>query len=313
MTAAWALIVVTTLTARIVTAQTPSPITLRIGVVTPRAAVSAAEYSALRGVRLGAIEAKQTARLFGSSVDVYEASGDGRNRGAVAAADFLATRRGIQILIGTSAADADTLSKFAESRRLIFLNVASRSAALRAACRRYSFHIEASDAMYANARRSVSRDRARSTVASPPPDAVTLWDARLERFGASQLNDRFRDLTKSDLDGPAWAAWLAVKIAAESALRTGASQPQKIRDYLESPATQFDGHKGWPLSFRAADHQLRQPLYIVAAVGGTAGLAARIADVPDLREVAPDPRGQDAQNVLDRLSTGSVSCRWSSH
>ena len=295
-------------------AQSAPSTTLRIGVVTPRAAASAPEQSALRGIRFGASEAEQTARLFGSRVEVFEASGDGRKSGALAAAAFLVSRRGVQILIGTSVADSDSLSKFAESRQLVFLNVASRSGALRAACRRYSFHVEAGDGMYAKALRLAALNRGGAAVGTEasPASGVALWDARLERFGAGQLNDRFRTLTRQEMDGSAWAAWVAVKIAAESALRARSGEAGKIREFLEAPATQFDGHKGWPLSFRAADHQLRQPLYIVAPHRRSAAATAAPVDVPDVREVSSAPGHQSAQDALDRLAAGSVRCRWGS-
>jgi hypothetical protein len=127
------------------------PTSLRIGLVTADSAnASPAAASVARGVRLGAAEAKQTAALFGNDVELYEAGVAGD---AVTAAERLLSTRKIHVLIGTSAADAGSLSGFAESHHLIFLNTASRSQALRSACRRYTFHVDATDAMYANAAR----------------------------------------------------------------------------------------------------------------------------------------------------------------
>jgi hypothetical protein len=54
------------------------------------------------------------------------------------------------------------------------------------------------------------------------------------------------------MDSLAWASWMAVKIAAEMALR--AMPLERLR---------FDGHKGEPLWFRPEDHVLKQPLYVV--------------------------------------------------
>src|SRR6476469_7645679 len=73
---------------------------LRIGLVIPIGAATPSETSSLRGVRLGATEAKQTARLFGDAVAVYEAAGDGHGRGAAQAATFLSSARKVQIVIG---------------------------------------------------------------------------------------------------------------------------------------------------------------------------------------------------------------------
>jgi ABC-type branched-subunit amino acid transport system substrate-binding protein len=299
--------------------ESSAPIELRIGVVTPPRPMSDGEISSLRGVRLGAAEAKQTGRLFGGDVDLYEAAGDGRARGTIRAAKFLASRRKVQILIGISTGDADSLSRFAENHGLIFLNIASRSNALRAACRPHSFHVEASDAMYASALEMSRRDQSR---AGPPlgghrariGDVVVLWNENLERFGASQVNNRFRAANRIGMDGRAWAGWAAVKIGSEAALRARSTAVERILAYLEQPTSRFDGHKGWQLGFRPADHQLRQPLYIVVRPARTsAGQDAppNLLDVPDLRAVRSGRGAESPDAVLDGLSAGAPHCSWS--
>jgi ABC-type branched-subunit amino acid transport system substrate-binding protein len=298
---------------------------LRIGLVTPAdAALSLDAQSVARGVRLGAAEAKQTATLFGDDVELYQATGSGES-GATSAAERLLSARQIQVLIGTSAQDADALSQFAESHHILFLNVASRSPALRTACRRYSFDVEATDAMYANAARIAGAASSSSLVprvahaAGSLTDSVVLWGPSLERFGASQLNGRYRDKYRMGMDGSAWAGWAAVKIASEAALRARSTAPAKLVEYLESSTSQFDGHKGWPLSFRRADHQLRQPLYIVTRTASKAvGRAQVLRDVPELRAISAAPTAEggarDQEQLLDRLlsAPGAGACRWKS-
>jgi ABC transporter substrate binding protein (PQQ-dependent alcohol dehydrogenase system) len=85
------------------------------------------------------------------------------------------------------------------------------------------------------------------------------WDPSLERFGADTLNRRFQARFGQPMTGDAWAAWFAVKVVWETALRARSGEGARILALL--PTMQFDGHKGVPLSFRAWDHQLRQPLY----------------------------------------------------
>lgn len=80
---------------------------------------------------------------------------------------------------------------------------------------------------------------------------VVDWHPSLTRFGAEQLNSRFESRFGAPMDSLAWASWMAVKIAAELALR--AMPLERLR---------FDGHKGEPLWF-GEDHCLRQPLYVV--------------------------------------------------
>ena len=96
-------------------------------------------------------------------------------------------------------------------------------------------------------------------VSSSPAERLERWDGEgevvdwhhsLTRFGAEQLNSRFEARFGAPMDSLAWASWLAVKIAAETALR--ATPLERLR---------FDGHKGVPLWFE--NQRLRQPLYVV--------------------------------------------------
>jgi ABC-type branched-subunit amino acid transport system substrate-binding protein len=292
---------------------------LRIGLIVPATAGATAITSITRGVRLGAAEAKQTATLFGDDIELFEATGSG-GQAVVAAAQLLSSRQ-VQVLIGAASADADALSRFAESRRIVFLNAVSRSQPLREACRRYTFHVEASDRMYSTAGgvgRTLTQSGAAGTgrSASLPSDSVVLWGSSLERFGASQINQRFRDRYHLEMDGAAWAGWMAAKVASEAALRTRSSDPARLVAYLESVSTQFDGHKGWPLSFRRADHQLRQPLYVLVA--GSSGGKPRLRDVPELHASA-QPVSSEAgaarstDLMLETLvaSPNGRKCSWS--
>lgn len=286
---------------------------LRIGLVT---SVRSNPYasSVERGVRLGAEEAAQTGRLFGNDVRLYE-TGAGSN--AVAAATELLSARKVQILIAASPNDVEALTKLAEQKHILFLNVASRAQALRAACRRYTFHVDASDAMYRNAallgrREAVATHGAVATASGG--DSIALWGSTLERYGASQINDRYRAKYHVGMDDGAWAGWFAVKAVSEAALRARSSAPAQLLAYLEAPGTNFDGHKGWPLSFRLADHQLRQPLYLVSSSDASAGIQ-KFRDVPELR--APSSLaavGQAARlnQALDQLISSPTAprCQW---
>jgi hypothetical protein len=281
---------------------------LRIGLLT---AVSASPHSTSveRGVQLGVAEAKRTAGLFGNDVELYEA---GAGADAAASATRLSSERKVDVLIGTSPADAEALSKLAEQRHIVFLNVASRARTLRAACRRYTLHVEASEAMYASATLMSTGAPGLGSTRVATVDSVVLWAPTLERYGAAQINDRYRAKYRVGMDGGAWAGWVAVKIASESALRARSSEPARLLAYLASPSTTFDGHKGWPLSFRVADHQLRQPLYVVTDAG-TASPAVR--DVPELRASSPQAsQGESARlnQALDRLTASPTApgCHW---
>jgi len=102
-------------------------------------------------------------------------------------------------------------------------------------------------------------------AASPPAVGTwpALWHHELERYGAAQLNQRFRERFGAPLGPRGWAGWLAVKILWEAAARARTTAAPALVRHLEKGTTFFDGHKGRPLSFRPWDHQLRQPLYLL--------------------------------------------------
>lgn len=87
---------------------------------------------------------------------------------------------------------------------------------------------------------------------------VVDWHSGLVRFGAEQLNERFHRRFGRPMDEASWRGWMAVKIAAEAALR--GSVLQQLRE------SGFDGHKGTQLRF-GGDHHLIQPVYVVDAQG----------------------------------------------
>lgn len=253
-----------------------APPVLRIGVV------GAANERGARqsGVLLGIDEARRAAAMFGGSVSLAWLSGEQLGR--------------IDTQLAAVIGDGDPsrcrrLSSETERAGVLFMNVACTDDALRGAdCRRMMFHVAPSDAML--------RDAATQGGAG----AVTAWDPRLERFGADTLNRRFRARFARDMTAEAWAAWMAVKILWESSLRARTTTGRGLREYLERDTTRFDGHKGRTLSFRAWDHQLRQPLYVVRD--------GSVIEVP----VAPGDA--DASNdLLDTLgaSRGESACRWS--
>lgn len=87
-----------------------------------------------------------------------------------------------------------------------------------------------------------------------------LWHANLFRYGAEQLNERYRRGFDRGMNAEAWAGWMAVKAATEASLR---ARGRELRAVLTDPATTFDGHKGGPLAFDGPGRTLAQPLYLV--------------------------------------------------
>lgn len=91
---------------------------------------------------------------------------------------------------------------------------------------------------------------------------ASLWEATLEDHGAADLNNSFYQRWGLPMDGPAWAAYAAVRIVVETVLEAQSRSTTDLIALLERPGTSFDLEKGQPLSFQPDDHQLRQPLYL---------------------------------------------------
>lgn len=208
--------------------------------------------SAARGVALGVEEAARTGELVGRRIELVTVDSV-----ESAAALLHGDARPSALIGGFDNAQCEVLVDLAHRTGVLMMNVGCRADMWRSAgCDRNAFHIEASDSMYADAFAARGED-------GEVPTSAALWHPSLERFGAAQLNDRFRARFGGEMDGAAWAGWMAVKVLWEASLRTRTTEPERLRRYMESDRTQFDGHKGWPLSFREWNHQLRQPLYLV--------------------------------------------------
>jgi ABC transporter substrate binding protein (PQQ-dependent alcohol dehydrogenase system) len=93
---------------------------------------------------------------------------------------------------------------------------------------------------------------------------ATAWHPTHEQWGASQLQNRFRDLTGRWMSEQEFGAYLAVRAIGEASVRTKSADVQTLKDYLFSPAFALQGYKGAPMSFRPWDGQLRQPVLLAA-------------------------------------------------
>jgi len=250
--------------------------TLRIGLLTTGADARARREGALLGVE----EAMHAAELFGGSAQLVPLDDVRRISSSVAA------------VLGNESADTTrALATRAAAGGFLVMNVACPADSLRGAlCSPFMFHVAPSDAMQRDAR----------AQASGATDLLT-WDGSLVRFGADTLNDRFRKRFGHSMNSAAWGAWFAVKALWESSLRMKSADPRQLAEYLRRETTQFDGHKGRPLSFRPWDHQLRQFLY--ARVGG------KLVDVP--QSATPETTSRE---FLDKLgvSRANSSCRFPS-
>jgi hypothetical protein len=228
------------------------------------------------GALLGIEEAQQAAQLFGGRADLV----------AMSEPDRIPV--GLAAIIGDEQEAHYRLLAHDNEQAPLVMNVACASDALRGvACATRLFHVYPSAAMNRDARSQV-----------PGSSEVVAWDTALVRFGADTLNGRFEKRFGMPMTPQAWAAWFSVKAPWESVLRMKSAKPAVIAEYLVRDTTQFDGHKGRPLSFRPWDRQLRQFLY--ARVGG------KFVDVPQNA-----PQNINSRTFLDRLGTSAAEteCR----
>lgn len=260
-----------------------APAPLRIGV-----AEFARDPSAIartRGLQLGLEEARHAAALFGGTIELTPVT-----------TAALPTHRLSAVVGGGTTDDCASLSEAASAARVLHLNVGCSSDDLRGAgCRPETFHVAPSDAMLRDA----------VAQADHPADAwATAWDPSLVRYGADTLNQRFRARFRQSMTAEAWTAWVAIKMLWEASLRTRATDGAAIGAYLRAESTQFDGHKGRPLSFRSWDQQLRQPVYVVAPSPVPGGVTRVIAELP-----ATTGDTEASRDALDRLGTGRADSR----
>jgi ABC transporter substrate binding protein (PQQ-dependent alcohol dehydrogenase system) len=100
-------------------------------------------------------------------------------------------------------------------------------------------------------------------VAGSEGMSPVAWSPVLEQWGAAQLQGRFVDLAGRGMRPRDYAAWAAVRSIGEAVTRTGAADAATLRAFLLSDDFELAGFKGRPMTFRAWNGQLRQPIPIV--------------------------------------------------
>lgn len=201
--------------------------------------------AAAQGALLAAEEAARTAELLGARLELRV----GQPGEAVALID-----QGTLALVG--GLDAPTraaLAKLADARGVPLLTTrAPGDSSEDEPLREHVFHVASSPS---DRREALERWKGQESV------EIVDWHPSLTRFGAEQLNQRYKERFGTAMEPLAWASWMAVKAAAETALR-GADTPADLSRRLATLG--FDGHKGLRLRFRPSDHHLQQPLYAVS-------------------------------------------------
>lgn len=95
------------------------------------------------------------------------------------------------------------------------------------------------------------------------------WHFALERYGAPQLNERYRTFKKNEPVGSQvtmtdaeFAAWSAIKLITNSINSRQVGADLDLMSVLQDSASQVDLYKGTRGSIRRWNHQLRQPILL---------------------------------------------------
>jgi ABC transporter substrate binding protein (PQQ-dependent alcohol dehydrogenase system) len=115
----------------------------------------------------------------------------------------------------------------------------------------------------------------------------SAWSRANEQWGATQLQNRFLRQAKRWMTDRDYNAWLAARAIGEAATRSKSTDPSVISAFLRDDRFDLAGYKGAPLSFRAWDGQLRQPILL--------------ADSRALVSVSPQPGFLHQFNLLDTI------------
>jgi ABC transporter substrate binding protein (PQQ-dependent alcohol dehydrogenase system) len=93
---------------------------------------------------------------------------------------------------------------------------------------------------------------------------ATSWHRAHEQWGATQIQNRFKEKAGRWMEEQDYGAYLAVRAIGEAATRAKATELKPIKAHLLSDQFALQGYKGTSLSFRSWDHQLRQPVLLAA-------------------------------------------------
>ena len=91
---------------------------------------------------------------------------------------------------------------------------------------------------------------------------ATAWDKSYTESGAMHFQNAIPRLAKRPPVERDYTAWLGFRALADSAMKSGKTSPAEVLAYMLSPEFKLEGFKGQAMSFRAWDHQMRQPIIL---------------------------------------------------
>jgi ABC transporter substrate binding protein (PQQ-dependent alcohol dehydrogenase system) len=88
------------------------------------------------------------------------------------------------------------------------------------------------------------------------------WDPSYTEQAGMQFQSQFTRYAKRLPDERDYTAWLGVRAITESVMQSAKTSVAELRPFLTSDQFKVQGYKGEALSFRAWDHQMRQPIIL---------------------------------------------------
>jgi ABC transporter substrate binding protein (PQQ-dependent alcohol dehydrogenase system) len=89
------------------------------------------------------------------------------------------------------------------------------------------------------------------------------WHGAIEQWGATQLQNRFKELAGRPMNEMDFSAYLAVRSVAQSVHKLHSNDSKKIKNFINSDKFELAAYKGRKLGFRSWNRQLRMPLALV--------------------------------------------------
>ncbi len=130
---------------------------------------------------------------------------------------------------------------------------------------------------------------------------ATSWHRTHEQWGAVQMQNRFKEEAGRWKEEQDYAAFLAVRSIGEATVRTKSADVAKIKRYLLSDEFDLQGYKGRPLSFRAWNGQLRQPVLLAAprSLVAAAPLEGFLHPITDLDTLGYDRQESGCKKFIE--------------
>ena len=121
------------------------------------------------------------------------------------------------------------------------------------------------------------------------------WDASLDQWGATQMQNRFMKLNSRRMTPLDMQAWTAVRMIGEATSRTKSGEPKAVLDFLKGPDFSVAAFKGQRLTLRDWNLQLRQPILLadgrmVVSVSPQEGFLHQVSELDTLGFDRPETK-----------------------